>query len=255
MALKLRRRAVCALALLALLCAPSVCGTATNTEAAAADVNVSVEVPCAGDGQNVSWRFPGESGWTPCAAATEGSLGITSTEGILTESLCHWAREEASKTDCTTRCAPSSSGSTAAVCTMNYPLDPGSELHKRWQRAKKAPEASSSPEDRGAAGTRTGNAATDGGKAPGESSAAAGGRAGGSAASPTGAASASQGRSGTPNSRPSAGGSDGSTATTTTRSPSAGSHAKTNADSSNISTPFVGASLLLLTAALSYAVG
>ncbi|RNE95239.1 uncharacterized protein Tco025E_10105, partial [Trypanosoma conorhini] len=64
-----------------------------------------------------------------------------------------------------------------------------------------------------------------------------------------------RGRSGTPNAAPSAGGSDATTTTAaTTPSPSAGSHAKSNADSSAINTLLVRAPLmLLLTAALACA--
>ncbi|RNF10793.1 mucin-like glycoprotein [Trypanosoma conorhini] len=243
------RSAVCALALLALLCT-SVWADATKEEVATAgDVNVSVEVSCARDEQNVRWRFPGESEWTPCATATEASVERLSEEGILTESLCHLAQEKLSGTDCVARCAPSPSGGTAAVCTMNYPLYPQSQLYQRWETSQATLGSASS--------SLEGSRAADGGKASGESSATAGGRAGGSAGSPAGAASAPQGPSKTAVPTSPAGGDDGTTTTTTTRSPSAGSNAKSNADSGDaIATAWLCAPLLLLlTAALACAAG
>ncbi|RNE96150.1 mucin-like glycoprotein, partial [Trypanosoma conorhini] len=86
--LTVRHRAVCALALLVLLCgcccAPSVCG-ATGAPAAATTakrasppavlpkewqpVNVSVEVSCADSDNKLSWRFSRETAWKKCAAA------------------------------------------------------------------------------------------------------------------------------------------------------------------------------------------
>ncbi|RNF12040.1 mucin-like glycoprotein [Trypanosoma conorhini] len=90
MTLTVRRRAVCALALLALLCgccAPSVCGatgarvaatTAKHTSPPAVlrkewqPVNVSVEVSCADSGNKLSWRFSSTAAWEKCAAAVGG---------------------------------------------------------------------------------------------------------------------------------------------------------------------------------------
>ncbi|RNE99256.1 mucin-like glycoprotein [Trypanosoma conorhini] len=71
--LAVRIRAVCALALLALLCgccAPSVCGATT-----AAKVNVSVEVSCPNDAKKLRWRVAdrSNSGWEECPQAVEGA--------------------------------------------------------------------------------------------------------------------------------------------------------------------------------------
>ncbi|RNE95760.1 mucin-like glycoprotein, partial [Trypanosoma conorhini] len=74
MTLAVRRRAVCALALLALLCgccAPSVCVATT-----AAKVNVSVEVSCPNDAKKLRWRVAGKSNsaaWKECPQAVEGA--------------------------------------------------------------------------------------------------------------------------------------------------------------------------------------
>ncbi|RNF12954.1 putative mucin-like glycoprotein [Trypanosoma conorhini] len=95
MATRVRRRAACALALLALLCGcccPSfVCGAAKPPAAPATarrkhppeplpeflrkgwqGVNVSVEVSCADSGNKLSWRFSSTAAWTKCAAAVGG---------------------------------------------------------------------------------------------------------------------------------------------------------------------------------------
>ncbi|RNE98230.1 uncharacterized protein Tco025E_09266 [Trypanosoma conorhini] len=77
--LTLRRRAVCGLALLALLCgccAPSVCGanaegTAGSPENPPPDVGrkifLPVDVACELSEEKLRWRFPGETGWNNCA--------------------------------------------------------------------------------------------------------------------------------------------------------------------------------------------
>ncbi|RNE97357.1 mucin-like glycoprotein [Trypanosoma conorhini] len=76
MAMAVRRRAVCGLALFALLCgccAPSVCGV--SAEEAAANVNVSVEVSCPNAAKKLRWRVAdrSNSGWEECPQAVKGA--------------------------------------------------------------------------------------------------------------------------------------------------------------------------------------
>ncbi|RNE96481.1 uncharacterized protein Tco025E_09725 [Trypanosoma conorhini] len=84
MTLTVRRRAVCALALLALLCA-SVCG-ATAAEAA---TKVSVEVSCPNTDGKLSWRVAGEKSptWKECPQAVTGAGSIESAVTV-SHALC-----------------------------------------------------------------------------------------------------------------------------------------------------------------------
>ncbi|RNE96619.1 uncharacterized protein Tco025E_09691, partial [Trypanosoma conorhini] len=88
MALTVRRRAVCAVALLALLCS-SVCGA--NAEGPAANVNVSVEVSCLNTEKKLRWRVAGKSNsdWKECPQAVKGAGGIEGDVG--SNSLCLFA--------------------------------------------------------------------------------------------------------------------------------------------------------------------
>ncbi|RNE94957.1 mucin-like glycoprotein, partial [Trypanosoma conorhini] len=134
MTLTVRRRAVCALALLALLCgccAPSVCVTA----AAAAEVKVpvSVEVSCPDTNGKLSWRVADKSNsaaWNTCPTTPEDLCGSESAAG--SNSLCIFAGSVFLEKFATGGCSPSTTdGDTNKVVafTMNCTVAPNSALH------------------------------------------------------------------------------------------------------------------------------
>ncbi|RNE98714.1 mucin-like glycoprotein, partial [Trypanosoma conorhini] len=89
MALTVRRRAVCALALLALLCSSFVCG-ATNAKEEE-EVNVSVDVSCPNAAKKLRWRIADKSNsdWNECPQAVKSAGSI---EGdAYRNTLCHFA--------------------------------------------------------------------------------------------------------------------------------------------------------------------
>ncbi|RNE98621.1 mucin-like glycoprotein [Trypanosoma conorhini] len=178
MTLAVRRRAVCALALLALLCgcccAPSVwAGTAAKKE-----VNVPVEVSCAGSDNKLRWRFPGKSEWTQCAAAVgahdytlAGEDSAAEDVEVITldvsqygagddgvgESLCLFAESRYVAAKCNASCGAAKAqedGQTAF--TMNFPTHAGSGVHKKWVAANNPAAGSPSPSAPAATGAALG---------------------------------------------------------------------------------------------------
>ncbi|RNE98817.1 mucin-like glycoprotein [Trypanosoma conorhini] len=130
MALTVRRRAVCALALLALLCA-SVCGAIA--EGPAANVNVSVEVSCPNTNDNkLRWRVAGEKTptWKECPQAVKGAGG-SETGAAGNNSLCIFAGSVFLEKFPTGTCpAPQpTEGTDAAAFTMNCTAAANSALH------------------------------------------------------------------------------------------------------------------------------
>ncbi|RNE96250.1 mucin-like glycoprotein, partial [Trypanosoma conorhini] len=141
MAMTVRRRAVCALALLALLCG-SVCVTAAAASAEE-EVDVSVEVSCADSEQKLSWRLPGEAAWQKCAITVKDSFSMSGAIGEAENSLCAWAGTQytSSSFDKSRICPESTAGSTAAF-TMKCRAKKSSGVYKRWQSVSKTPGAS-----------------------------------------------------------------------------------------------------------------
>ncbi|RNF10075.1 uncharacterized protein Tco025E_06907 [Trypanosoma conorhini] len=116
----LRRRAVCALALLALLCGLCCCASVGDTAATATATEVTVEVSCSNTGDKLSWRFPGEAAWTPCRSSEMGERNMDCLH------LCEDAEEQFEEWRCATACA--GANESAAAFTMKYVfLKPESE--------------------------------------------------------------------------------------------------------------------------------
>ncbi|RNE96284.1 mucin-like glycoprotein, partial [Trypanosoma conorhini] len=134
MALTVRRRAVCALALLALLCgccASFVCG------ANAGEVNVFLEVSCPDTGNKLRWRVAGEKTWQACSFGMDDVLGFSGKLDSPSDSVCAWAVFMYP--------APvrrhGRSGSAAAdtvALTLQCGTDINSEVYKRWLIANKS---------------------------------------------------------------------------------------------------------------------
>ncbi|RNE96036.1 mucin-like glycoprotein [Trypanosoma conorhini] len=285
MTLTVRRRAVCALALLALLCGGCCGATGVGAGAPATpSVSVAVEVSCPNGAKKLSWRFSGKSGsdWTPCPNTPEVVAGSSGTDH-LTNALCVYAGSWYLSTGAGTSCPTPSTGDTQKVAfAMKCATAEGSVLHKRSKGEtgpSDAPEKNTlgepgvcellpptagggegAPERQPQLQPPTGPQA---GRAPGAPAAPPTTTAENREADAPGSTqtpSTPQGPSGTPNSAPSAGGNDGTTTTTTTTSsPSAGNTRKSNADSSGtIATVWARAPLLLLlllTAAFASAAG
>ncbi|RNE95223.1 putative mucin-like glycoprotein [Trypanosoma conorhini] len=134
MAMAVRRRAVCALALLALLCG---CGANAEGAQTTGDVNVSVhvsvEVSCSATGNELRWRVAdkGDStAWRECPQAVTGAGGI---EGAAaSNTLCLVAGSVYLDTSLTRSCPPSATdGDTNKVVafTMNCTAAENSALH------------------------------------------------------------------------------------------------------------------------------
>ncbi|RNF27617.1 mucin-like glycoprotein [Trypanosoma conorhini] len=134
MTLTVRRRAVCALALLALLC-----GAGTVAAAAAPPVIVAVEVSCASADRKISWRVAGEttSAWKECPEAVEVPTAITAAPASQpsqksggSDFICAWAGTAYLSAGPRTNCAAASAGGTQNVAlTMHCATDDKSELH------------------------------------------------------------------------------------------------------------------------------
>ncbi|RNE95880.1 mucin-like glycoprotein [Trypanosoma conorhini] len=274
--LAVRRRAVCALALLALLCS-SVCGA--TAEGAAANVKVPVEVSCPNGAKKLSWRFVGATSWTPCTASLESprTAAVPAAEVAADDSdvVCLIAESNFILTGCDSRCAGRTTQGDVAALTMLFETKEGGTLHTKWKAANPSTGAATLPtveglqngaqgvctlqpasaraNGEGASGTRPQEVPaaggtqqqphTTGGAGPAKDPAAAQPRGPGEAQAPP----TSAGDSGASAAAPAATAVEGATTTTTTRSPSAGSHAKSNADSTaNIATAWMRAPLLLL---------
>ncbi|RNE95379.1 mucin-like glycoprotein [Trypanosoma conorhini] len=131
-----RRRAVCALALLALLCGcccASVSG-ATKAPAVGALANVSVQVACANDNNKLRWRFPGETAWKECAAAVEAHGYVVDGAGTevfevvhvdvtlvggddgVSESLCLSAESQYAAANCSVSCNEANAQGAGGAC-------------------------------------------------------------------------------------------------------------------------------------------
>nr|AGN32981.1 mucin-like glycoprotein [Trypanosoma rangeli] len=159
-----RRRAVCALAVVAVLCGcfSSVCG-ATNTGVYAVPgmfKEVPVEISCAGSDEKLSWRVLGGSEWAQCAAklgvhdyAVEGGgvatevLGFASIGGAqsdnddagASESVCLSAESLYVAAGCEAKCAAATTKVSAekqTAFTMEFPMHVGSGVHKKWEEAR-----------------------------------------------------------------------------------------------------------------------
>ncbi|RNF01554.1 mucin-like glycoprotein [Trypanosoma conorhini] len=297
--LTLRRRAVCALALLALLCGcccASVCG-ATNA-AAAANVNVLLEVSCPANKSKLRWRLAGDSSWTQCTASLVSANVVAATDAEMSAaaevsaseagSICLIAESTFILTGCDTRCeGRTTQGDGApddAALKMLFGTEENGALHRKWKTASSSTGAATLPTvvdgQNGAQGVCTlppASARTngEGSSGPRAQEVPAAGRTqqphtidgAGPAIVPAGAQPKGTGEAQTPPTfaggpgasaaAPAATAVEGATTTTTTSGPSAGSHAKSNADSSDtLTTAWVRAPLmLLLTAALACAAG
>ncbi|RNE98067.1 uncharacterized protein Tco025E_09309 [Trypanosoma conorhini] len=135
MALTVRRRAVCALALLALLCGGCVsfvCGADAEEAQTTGDVNVSVEVSCPNTEKKLSWRVAGEGGsaaWNTCPTTPGGSEG--SGGAAYSNSICLTAGSVYLEKFLTGKCPASqpTDGGDAALFTMNCTAAANSALH------------------------------------------------------------------------------------------------------------------------------
>ncbi|RNE95229.1 mucin-like glycoprotein, partial [Trypanosoma conorhini] len=133
--LAVRRRAVCALALLALLCgccAPSVCGTATATK-----VKVLLEVSCADSEKKLRWRVAGEETWQKCSFGVEDVFELSGKYSSPGDSVCAWAVTMYPASDRHLGCSESAAADTVAV-TLRCGTDSRSEVYKRWLIANKS---------------------------------------------------------------------------------------------------------------------
>ncbi|RNE96255.1 mucin-like glycoprotein [Trypanosoma conorhini] len=135
MALTVRRRAVCALALLALLCGGCVsfvCGADAEEAQTTGDVNVSVEVSCPNTEKKLRWRVAGEGGsaaWNTCPTTPGGSEG--SGGAAYSNSICLTAGSVYLEKFLTGKCPASqpTDGGDAALFTMNCTAAANSALH------------------------------------------------------------------------------------------------------------------------------
>ncbi|RNE95897.1 mucin-like glycoprotein [Trypanosoma conorhini] len=160
--LTVRRRAVCALALLALLCGcccASVCGATAGEAAPKCNVSVPVEVSCRGTGENLRFRVRGNETWVTCALDAEDRTALSNTSGALaawekaghtvagaevnfcdaggdlTENICIAAEFLYVFHQCGARCAGHAAENTVAF-TMNIMDREEGELHKELQGAQ-----------------------------------------------------------------------------------------------------------------------
>ncbi|RNE94955.1 mucin-like glycoprotein [Trypanosoma conorhini] len=300
MTLAVRRRAVCALALLALLCGP-VCGA--TKEEAATNVKVSVEVSCPNAEKKLGWRVAGDTSWTQCPQTVEESLLPTAITAAASGDdggpTCIWAHSLYLASRPNSKCTPPSpaKSSNVVALTMKCVPVPNSALHNlsksKTITATAAETALSAPGDcvlltttpsgaevtperpapgvpsppqqqpadaaaaSPAAQTSQGDPTRNEGTTPpaeGPGSAAERGSRGPSAGDPRETTTPSVDTAASPSAAAGRTADGTTTTTTTTRSQSAGSHAKSSADGSATSTPFVRAPLLLLlTAALACA--
>ncbi|RNE97050.1 uncharacterized protein Tco025E_09760 [Trypanosoma conorhini] len=138
MTLTVRRRAVCALALLALLCgccASFVCG-ATGSEPS----TVPVQLACKREGELFLWRFPGEGNWTPC------TKDVRRGRFLECSALCHDVEEQYQDWECATACAGANED--AVAFTMNFQRDQGkSGFCRDWPASSTAAVALSETPD------------------------------------------------------------------------------------------------------------
>ncbi|RNE96034.1 mucin-like glycoprotein [Trypanosoma rangeli] len=113
-----RRRAVYALAVLALLCGccSSVCGAATS--------NVKVDVSCQNNEGKLSWRVPGENNWRECPQTVNDygprKAEMTSAGSNGSESICLLAESLYLVSSCPTNCTSSAGENSNAVAFTMY---------------------------------------------------------------------------------------------------------------------------------------
>ncbi|RNE96469.1 mucin-like glycoprotein, partial [Trypanosoma conorhini] len=127
--LAVRRRAVCALALLALLCG---CCCGAGTEEAATEVKVSVEVSCPKTDGKLFWRVAGKgdsAAWRECPQAVTGAQ--SSESAAYGNTLCLVAGSVYLEKFPTGNCpAPQPAAGTDSVAfTMNCTAAANSALH------------------------------------------------------------------------------------------------------------------------------
>ncbi|RNE95005.1 putative mucin-like glycoprotein, partial [Trypanosoma conorhini] len=267
MTLTVRRRAVCALALLALLCSSFVCEANPDESQTTGDVNVSVEVSCPTAGNKLRWRLSGtsNSSWAPCPFEIGNFLNGGSDK--VGASLCLFAgslyEDPASNVKANCPSFDSAAGGTGkAAFTMNCATDESSAL---YNLSKGATAAATTVEESYECALQTVGQVTaqrDEGASRGEKGTGAKEQPPiQAAAPPVGTAEGEARGSGEADAsltheRPSGAPHSATTTTTTTRSPSAGKHTKSNADSSDtLAAAWVRAPMLLLTAALACAAG
>ncbi|RNE97650.1 mucin-like glycoprotein [Trypanosoma conorhini] len=134
--LAVRRRAVCALALLALLCGcccASVCGANADESRTTGVVNVLVDVSCPATGNKLRWRVAGKgdsAAWRECPQTVTGAKSIEGDAG--SNSLCLIAGSAYIDTSLTRNCtAPQPAGDTNKVVafTMDCTAAANSALH------------------------------------------------------------------------------------------------------------------------------
>ncbi|RNE97051.1 mucin-like glycoprotein [Trypanosoma rangeli] len=260
-----RRRAVCALAVLVLLCGCcfSVCG-ATPEQEREALVDVFMEFSCQDSENKLSWRLNSKHEWRKCALDVNSVHFISGNTYSGDNAICAWGGTLHLIGGDRTRCSQSETEPKHAF-TMSCKTHRDSAVRKLWEAANANPSdashSSSSSEPSGVlmycgrqttSGERTeveaGSTEEKGPSGVPEENAHGGGSAG---AGPKDAVTEE-----TPPT-PSTGGDGGSaTTTTTTSSPSGGKHAKGNADGSGTPSVWVrGTLLLLLTAAVACAAG
>ncbi|RNE95739.1 mucin-like glycoprotein [Trypanosoma rangeli] len=127
-----RRRAVCALAILALLC--GCCSLVCGAKPTAKKV-VSVQVSCAGADRKASWRVPGEQKWEKCGITVDDSMGLSGKMEDPRHYLCAWVAVYYKNTKCCGK--PPASTAKTTTFTMNCTTDEDGMLYKRWLKANK----------------------------------------------------------------------------------------------------------------------
>ncbi|RNF00610.1 mucin-like glycoprotein [Trypanosoma rangeli] len=126
-----RCRAVCALAVLALLC--GCCSTVCEEVAptipdAVGKVWLQVEVSCRRTDEELRWRLSGETVWQTCATVTEENVELLKKD-------CGWLCDSAAAmyndSNCAVACATAAAGSDAVAFAMRFATDGKSDLYKR----------------------------------------------------------------------------------------------------------------------------
>ncbi|RNF04597.1 mucin-like glycoprotein [Trypanosoma conorhini] len=134
-----RRRAVCALALLALLCG-SFCATAVAASSVEEEVDVSVQISCADSDNKLSWRFPGEGAWQKCAFTVRESFTMSGAIHDAEKSLCAWAATQyTSSSSASGSVCSGATAENALAFTMRCKTKKNGGAYKRWQSVSSTP--------------------------------------------------------------------------------------------------------------------
>ncbi|RNF05346.1 mucin-like glycoprotein [Trypanosoma conorhini] len=173
MTLTVRRRAVCALAVLALLCgccpssawADLSAGTgavASPPRSEKCKMRVPVDVSCRGSGDNLRIRVRGNATWVACELEEEDRSNLTNTQHVLakwkeagytvegsevnscdsgvdhTEAACIAAEFLYASHGCSASCGKQSTTGETVAFTMGFMDHEGGELYREWQQVKSA---------------------------------------------------------------------------------------------------------------------